>query len=174
MANKKTFTTQLVIMALLVALEIILTRFLSIETPTLRIGFGFLPVAIMAILYGPWWTGGAGIVGDIVGMMLFPKAVFFPGFTLTAFLTGVLYGLILYKKPATWNRTLVAVTVVNVICSLGLDTLWLSIMYGDSFLVLMPVRLLKTAIMIPLSTILIYLLWNRVVSKVTESLHTYQ
>jgi ECF transporter S component (folate family) len=164
--KKKSFTTQLVVMALLIALEIILTRFLSIETPTLRIGFGFLPVAIMAILYGPWWTGAAGIVGDLVGMTLLPKAAFFPGFTLTAFLTGVLFGFILYKKPITWKRTLVAALAVNLICSLGLDTLWLSMMYGDSFLVLLPVRLIKAAIMIPVETFMIYLVWTRVVSKV--------
>lgn len=168
--RKKTFTTQLVIMALLIALEIILTRFLSIETPTLRIGFGFLPVAIMAILYGPWWTGGAGVVGDIVGMMIFPKAAFFPGFTFTAFLTGVLFGLFLYKRDITWKQTLLAVITVNIICSLCLDTLWLSIMYGDSFLFLMPARLLKTAIMIPVETVTIYLVWSRGVSNAVKSI----
>lgn len=166
--KKNSFTTQLVVMALLIALEIILTRFLSIETPTLRIGFGFLPVAIMAILYGPWWTGAAGVISDLVGMMLMPKAAFFPGFTLTAFLTGAIFGLILYKKQITWKRTLIAVLTVNIICSLGLDTLWLSMMYGDSFLVLLPARLVKTAIMIPLQTILIYSVWTRAISKVNK------
>ena len=168
--KKESFTTQLVVMALLIALEIILTRFLSIETPTMRIGFGFLPVAIMAILYGPWWTGAAGIVGDLVGMMLFPKAAFFPGFTLTAFLTGVIYGLFLYKKPVSWKRTFVAVLTVNVICSLCLDTIWLSMMYGDSFLVLLPMRLVKAAIMIPVATIMIYLVWTRAISKALPTL----
>jgi len=164
--NKKSFTTQLVVMALLIALEIILTRFLSIETPFLRIGFGFLPVAIMAILYGPWWTGAAGIVGDLVGMTLMPKAAFFPGFTLTAFLTGVIFGLVLYKKQITWKRTLVAALAVNIICSLCLDTVWLSMMYGDSFLALLPIRLIKVIIMIPVETLLIYTVWTRAVSKV--------
>lgn len=159
--KKRPLTTQLVVMALLIALEIILTRFLSIETPTLRIGFGFLPVAMMAILYGPLWTGAAGVVGDIAGMMLMPKAAFFPGFTLTAFLTGVLYGLFLYKKEVTWKRTLAAVLTVNVLCSLCLDTLWLSIMYGDAFIALLPMRLIKAAIMIPLQTLLIYMVWNK-------------
>jgi ECF transporter S component (folate family) len=166
--NKKSFTTQLVVMALLIALEIILTRFLSIETPTLRIGFGFLPVAIMAILYGPWWTGAAGIVGDLVGMTLMPKAAFFPGFTFTAFLTGVIFGLILFKKPITWTRSFSAALAVNIICSLCLDTLWLSIMYGDSFLVLLPMRLIKVIIMIPVETILIYTVWTRAVSKIMK------
>lgn len=166
--KKSSFTTQLVVMALLVALEIILTRFLSIETPTLRIGFGFLPVAIMAILYGPWWTGAAGIAGDLIGMTLMPKAAFFPGFTLTAFLTGVFYGMFLHKKEISWLRVLAASTFVNVVCSLGLDTLWLSIMYGDAFLVLLPVRLVKAAIMIPLQTVLIYLLWNKGLKKIVD------
>lgn len=164
--QKKSFTNQLVVMALLIALEIILTRFLSIETPTLRIGFGFLPVAIMAIMYGPWWTGAAGIVGDLVGMALMPKAAFFPGFTLTAFLTGVIFGFILYKKKVTWKRTLVAAIAVNVICSLCLDTLWLSMMYGDGFLILLPTRLLKVIIMIPLETLIIYTVWTRAISKI--------
>lgn len=166
--KKSSFTTQLVVMALLVALEIILTRFLSIETPTLRIGFGFLPVAVMAILYGPWWTGAAGVAGDLIGMTLMPKAAFFPGFTLTAFLTGVFYGLFLHKKEITWLRVLAASAFVNVVCSLGLDTLWLSIMYGDAFLALLPFRLVKAAIMIPLQTVLVYLVWNKGLKKITE------
>ena len=37
------------VLAFLIALEIILTRFCSIQTPIVRIGFGFLPVAMMGI-----------------------------------------------------------------------------------------------------------------------------
>ena len=97
-----------------------------------------------------------------------PKAAFFPGFTLTAFLTGVIFGLVLYKKPVTWKRTFVAALLVNVICSLCLDTVWLSMMYGDSFLVLLPARLLKAVIMIPLETVIIQVVWTRAISKVNN------
>jgi ECF transporter S component (folate family) len=44
----------LTLMAILIALQIILTRFLSILVfPWLRIGFGFLPIAAVGMLLGP-------------------------------------------------------------------------------------------------------------------------
>ena len=57
--EQKSNTKRLVVLAFLIALEIILTRFCSIQTPIVRIGFGFLPVAMMGILYGPIWAGSA-------------------------------------------------------------------------------------------------------------------
>ncbi|WP_313470196.1 folate family ECF transporter S component, partial [Carnobacterium sp.] len=72
--NKKKFDARSIsIIGLLMALDIILTRFVAIETPIVRIGFGFLPVAIIAMLYGPWIAGIAAAITDFMGIMLFPK-----------------------------------------------------------------------------------------------------
>ena len=54
--NKSNYLTIIVTTALLIALDVILTRFLSIQTQFLRIGFGFLPVAVAGIAYGPFWV----------------------------------------------------------------------------------------------------------------------
>ncbi len=43
--------------AMLVAMEIVLNRFVSIKTPFLKIGLSFVPVVMGAMLYGP--VGGA-------------------------------------------------------------------------------------------------------------------
>ena len=94
---KNNSVKKLVEISLLIALEVILTRFCSINTATLRIGFGFLPIAIIAMMYGPLSAGVAYALGDLLGMMIFPNGSYFPGFTLTAFLTGVIYGLVLFK-----------------------------------------------------------------------------
>ena len=51
MERKRTNTEKLVITAILIALEVILTRFVGISTPMLRISFGFLPMVIVA-MYG--------------------------------------------------------------------------------------------------------------------------
>ena len=91
---KNNSVKKLVEISLLIALEVILTRFCSINTATLRIGFGFLPIAIIAMMYGPLSAGVAYALGDLLGMMIFPSGSYFPGFTLTAFLTGVIYGLV--------------------------------------------------------------------------------
>ena len=148
-------TKTLAIMALMIAIEIILTRVLSIQTPTVRISFGFLPIALLAVMYGPLYAGIAAAIADFMGVMLFPVAGFFPGFTLTAFLMGITYGIFLYNHPKKMTRILVAVLIVVVILQLGLDTFWLSIIMDQGVLGLLPGRLLRTAIMIPAQIICI-------------------
>ena len=159
---------KLVEISLLIALEIILTRFCSINTAILRIGFGFLPIAIIAMMYGPLSAGIAYAIGDLLGMMIFPSGSFFPGFTLTAFLTGVVYGLVLYKKPKTWGRIILAVCIVCLGINLCLDTVWLHILMGQGYLELLPTRVLKVAVMIPIQTILIGIVWKKIVIKIAK------
>lgn len=164
--EKKSATSRLVIMAFLIAMEIILTRFCSINTPILRIGFGFLPVATMGILFGPLWAGIGYAVGDLLGMLIFPSGAYFPGFTLTAFLTGFIFGLFLHKNEITWKCVLPASLTVIIGCNLLLDTLWLSILMGDGFIALLPTRIFKCVVMLPVHLILIPLVWNRIVSRI--------
>ena len=154
-------TNALVVMAFLMTTEIIFTRFLSFQTPIVRIGTGFLPMSMMAILYGPFWTGFAYAACDLIGMVLFPRGAFLPGFTLTAFLTGVIYGLVLHNKPIRWGRTFVAALIVGLFCNLFLDTIWLHIYFGHAIIVLLPMRLLRVGITIPLQTVLIYVVNKR-------------
>lgn len=161
----KSNTTRLVVMAFLIALEIILTRFCSINTPILRIGFGFLPVAMMGIMYGPLWSGIGYAIGDVLGMMIFPSGTYFPGFTLTAFLTGFAFGLFLHNKNITWKRVLPASLIILLGVNLCLDTFWLSILMGNAFIALIPTRILKCVLMLPVHLILIPLVWNRILSK---------
>ena len=85
----KTFNTRtLVTMGLLLALEIVLSRFLSINAWNIKIGFNFVPVAVAALLYGPLGGAIVAAMGDFLGAILFPIGPYFPGFTFTAFLTG--------------------------------------------------------------------------------------
>ena len=165
--DKRSATTRLVVMAFLIALEVILTRFCSINTPILRIGFGFLPVAMMGIMYGPIWSAIGYAVGDILGMLIFPSGIFFPGFTVTAALTGLVFGFFLHnKKEITWRTVLPASLIIILVLNLCLDTLWLSIMFGDAFIALIPTRIIKCIVMLPIHLVLIPLVWNRVMSKI--------
>ena len=165
--EKRSATTRLVVMAFLIALEIILTRFCSINTPILRIGFGFLPVAMIGALYGPIWAAVGYAIGDILGMIIFPSGIFFPGFTVTAVLTGFVFGLFLHnKEKITWKTVLPASLIIILALNLCLDSLWLSIMYGDAFIALLPTRIFKCVVMLPIHLILIPLVWNRVMSKI--------
>lgn len=147
-------TRTLAAIALLTALEIILSRFLSISMWNTKIGFSFLPVVVAAILYGPLAAGTVGALGDFIGAVLFPIGAYFPGFTLTAFLTGLVYGFFLYRKHG-WPQIIAAVGINQLILSLLLNTLWISILYGSVYGPLLISRLPQTAILIVVQLICI-------------------
>lgn len=165
MTKKRVDTSQLVVMAFLIALEIILTRFLSIQLPIARIGFGFLPVAITAIMFGPFWAAACYAVGDVLGMLIFPTNQYFIGFTLSAILTGILYGLILHNKKIDYKRSFIAAFIVLGLITLVLNTFWLHILMGKGFWAIMPTRIAEALLMLIVQTITIPFMWNKVFVK---------
>jgi ECF transporter S component (folate family) len=158
-------TKSLVMMGLLIAIEIVLTRFVSIQAWNLRIGFGFIPIAIAGMMLGPIRAGIVAAVADVIGAILFPAGTFFPGFTLTALLVGILYGIFLYKKTNT-GRIFMAIGIHQIILSLLLNTLWISILYGSPYWPLFTTRILQTAIMLPVEAICLVALCNKKVSRI--------
>ena len=164
--NKK-----IILSALLLALLIILSRFLSIKTPILTISFSFVPTMLCAIWLGPKWTVLINVLGDLIGATLFPSGAFFIGYTITTALAALIYGLLLYKKEEdTYRekqfiiRVILASVLVTVIANIGLNTLWLSITTGKAFMVLLSARIVKELIMIPIKVIVIIFL-ERVLRK---------
>ena len=136
----------LTLASLLIALEVVLSRFLSISAWNTKIGFAFVPVVLAALLLGPLWAGIVGALADFLGALLFPIGAYFPGFTLTAFLMGLCYGLLLYKKQDFW-RIAMAVAVHQLVLSLLLNTLWISLLYGSPYYPLLISRLPQCAIL---------------------------
>lgn len=160
---------KMVYLGLFIALEIILTRFLSIQTPIVRIGFAFLPIALSGMMFGPIYSGIAAAIADVVGMMLFPTGgAYFVGFTITSFLSGAVYGIILYNKRKSILRISIAVIIVSVVLSLGLDTLWLSIITGQGYVALLPARIIKCAVMIPIQVPIIQIVWRYAVRQIYD------
>lgn len=164
--NTNRHLTILACSALLIALDIILTRFLAINTQFLRISLGMIPVAVAGMAFGPLWGGLVGAIGDILGMLIFPSGAYFPGFTVTAALTGIVYALFVYKKEAKVISIALASAIVCIGLNLLLDTLWLNIMYGSGFLAILPARTVKCILNIPIYTIILHLLWTKVLTRI--------
>ena len=118
-------TKKLTTLAILVAMHIILSRFLSYSVWNMKIGFDFLPVAVAAVLYGPAGAAAVGALGDFVGAILFPIGPYFPGYTLSAALSGAVLGIFLHKKQPL-PRVLCAVAVNQWLISLLLTSFWIS------------------------------------------------
>jgi ECF transporter S component (folate family) len=140
---------------MLVAVGVALSFTKIVLSPVLEISFDFLPLAAGGLLYGPVVGGIMGVVGDVLGYLVRPNGPFFPGFTLNALISGSLYGFFLYRRPVTWSRVIAVSAVLIVVINLGLNPLWLSVMYGKAFVVLLTGRLLKNAVMFPINTALL-------------------
>lgn len=158
--NKK-----IILGALLLALEIILARFLSIKTPIVTIGFSFVPAILCAIWLGPKWSILIAIIADLIGATLFPFGSFFIGYTVTSGVAAAIYGFLLYKKEEDSYtekqfiiRMILAVIIVTVVANIGLNTLWLKITTGKAFMVLLASRIVKELIMVPIKIILMLFL----------------
>lgn len=162
-------TKVLVYLSLLISMEIILTRFISIKTPIVRIGFGFVPIALSGIMFGPWITGLMAALCDILGMLIFPSGAYFPGFTFSAFIGGVTYGFFLHDKNTSVFPVIFAVLVNTIFVDLFLNTVWLYMMTHKAILALLPTRIVSNAAMFPIKAFVIYTLWA-ILSKVIKKI----
>jgi len=151
---KKQKISMLATLGMLLAIEIVLSRFCSISAWNIKIGFSFVPIAVAAVLYGAAPAAAVAALGDFVGAILFPIGPYFPGFTLTAALTGAVLGLFLHKRQ-TVGRIGGAVAVNQLVLSLLLNTLWISVLYGAPYGPLFLTRIVQTAVLIPVQFIVI-------------------
>ena len=150
-------TRVLVFCALMLALEVVLGNVTSIQLgPTLRISFQYLASAATGLLLGPVPALLTAALADLVGFMIRPMGSYFFGFTLSAAVSGLIYGLFFYCREVKLWRVLLAKLLVTVLVYAILNTLWLQMLYGDSFMVLLPTRLLKNLIQFPVDAILLY------------------
>lgn len=161
---------KIIIIGMLIACQVITGRFLTISTPFMKIGFTFIPIAISAILFGPVWAGIGAAIGDIVTAILLPYG-YFPGFTLSAFVTGAIYGFFLYRKSENIWKITCCVLVINITVSIFLQTYWLYLLTGQGYLVVLPMRIIQNAIMTPIQILGIRLIAHRVV-KLERGLHS--
>ncbi len=153
-ADYRLHLLKLSLAALFMSLSIILTRYVSIyPVPSIRIGFGSLPIQLAGIFLGPIWGAAVGLIGDPLGFALNPVGTYHIGFTLSAILNGVIPALIarLFLSKETKDKdkyhltqiriAFVTTLMITVICSVFLNTLWLSQMLGTDYKTLLVTRL---------------------------------
>ena len=152
-------TRKLTALAMLTALNVVMAEVMKFPVipKVLELSFGFLPIAVCGMLFGPLPTMAVAVVGDIVGALIFSGGDFFFGYTLTALLTGLFYGLFLHKAGFSWGRLLLCQLLVSLVCYAGLNTLWAYTMgYGRS-VQYMTTRLTVNAVAYPVYVGVLYL-----------------
>ena len=95
---------------LVCAMAIVLESFpVYILGPSLKIYFSFVVVSLGCAYYGPVVGMIAGGIIDSVGFLLAGYGEpYFPGYLITAVLSGLIYGVLLYKRRPTLLRILLS------------------------------------------------------------------
>ncbi|MDR1468826.1 MAG: folate family ECF transporter S component [Spirochaetaceae bacterium] len=167
---------QLVLAGLLLAVAIVFRQFLRIPiTPTLRLTLSFVPYILAGWLLGPVWAGVVGVVGDILGMVLFPTGAFFPGYTFNELLTCLIYGFFLFNRPVDrrlFVRLVISLVLVHLVVQLGLNTLWLSVQAKQAFIVLLPPRVIANIARFPIELAAMFFLLRLIEKPVDRYLRT--
>ena len=122
LSNTKTLT----LAAMLTAIGIVLGYFKFPINQFIEIRFAFVPLCLAGLLLGPGIAGVMGILVDVGGFLMYPTGPFFPGFTFSSMMTGVIFGLFLYKKRVTLQRMIVTMVTYTVVVGVLLNSIWLN------------------------------------------------
>ena len=160
--KKRIFPVETItITAMLIACQVVLGNLLQVPLLGKQYNFGFIPIALAGALMGPVPAMLVGGLGDLIGAHIFPAGAYFPGFTLTNVLVGLVCGLILHGRKPSWRRVIAAVVISLAGFNLLLNSLWLSMLAyvpGRGYLMWVAVRAPNYLIEVPVNVALCYLL----------------
>ena len=153
------------ICAMMLALRVIFGVFANSLLPFLpyvKVGLTFIPIVIVAILYGPVCAAIVSAAGDILSIILNNPTGFAitPGITVCCVIEGILYGVVLYHTACKLYKAIIAQAAVIVLCTIPLNTLALYLLYHFPF---EEILFYRTVVLIPfgaVQVVAIYYLWK--------------
>ena len=137
----------LVILALMIGLNIVLSRFVSIKAMNFKISFTFLTIVLSAYFYGYYGAIMVALFGDLLGALLFPIGPYNPLLTLTSIMCAVVYAYFFYKKDLSNKNIILACLINRFIISLFINTTIISLMYNLSFKATFITRIYSSTVM---------------------------
>lgn len=155
-------TKKLAILGMMIALHIILNSVATIPTPMNRFGPSFLVMALSGGLFGP---GGGAVVGglsDFIRANAMPQGGnYFPGFTITSIIAGLIYGFFLYnKEPKAW-RIACASLLVDLVPNFLINSYWLSMLRGITYTQSLYMRLVPAVFQAQLKLIIMLIVYPK-------------
>lgn len=148
------------ICGMLLALRIVLgyyANFTLAAFPGVKFSLVFIPTAICGMILGPVPTAIMGGCGDMLSFFLNSTGgAYFPGWTINAALSGLVYGMLLYKNNATLPRVIISKLIITIFVELLLGTFWLTVQYGFPYFEYLAARALKQLVTTPFEIIVIF------------------
>ncbi len=127
--SAKLTSRSMAVLAMLCALYTALGFFAINPTPTLKIGFSFLALAISCALFGFWPNVIFAIIADFLGWVVHPVGAYVPFFALILIVKALIYSVFFYKKkPVRIPQILAAEFLAALICNVLLNPLLLTVL----------------------------------------------
>ena len=159
---KKNVTRNLVFMALLCAISVVLSRVLAINTHTIRISFGSVPIVLAGLFFGPVAGAMVGFVADVIGCVFLSGFGYTPLLALSPILMGALPAVLVKKLgwggDFKWWQIAAVVFPAEILGPICWTTFGLHLLYGTPLLALLATRIPLYLITGALDSLLIFLL----------------
>lgn len=159
----KSHISKIVFTAVMIALNVVLERFLAFQIESNHITISVITVAFAAVFLGTPYAIAVSAIGDILGAIIAPTGPYFPGFTLTNILTALCIGLLI-SKNVTIARTTIAIVLNKIFGTLILNSIWVAILYKggiDAFPAYMVTRIPQAVVMAIVEIVLIILIFHK-------------
>lgn len=164
-------------LGVLIAMQIVLARFAVIPVgDMMRFSTSFIPVVIGARLFGI--AGGMAVygIGDLVGAIAFPTGgAFFPGYTVTAVIVGLIFGLFLRptknEETALQRNIKIVLSVLStqLVGSFLLNSFWRSFQTGTPYGAVLLTRLPQCLVSVVVQTLFMVLFLEKICKVISRN-----
>ena len=161
----------LTLAGIITAASIVLESFpIYLLGTSLKIYFSFLVISLGCYVYGPAVGILVGFANDTLGFLISSFGEpYFPGYLITAMLSGLIYGTLLYRQRITVLRLVVVRLVINYGSNVLLGSVWKAMLYGNGYYYYCTTGLIKNIIMLPIEVLLMMLMFQLALPALARS-----
>ena len=161
----------LTLAGIITAASIVLESFpIYLLGTSLKIYFSFLVISLGCYVYGPAVGILVGFANDTLGFLISSFGEpYFPGYLITAMLSGLIYGTLLYRQRITLLRLVVVRLVINYGSNVLLGSVWKAMLYGKGYYYYFTTGLVKNTIMLPIEVLLMVLMFQLALPALARS-----
>ena len=161
----------LTLAGIITAASIVLESFpIYLLGTSLKIYFSFLVISLGCYVYGPAVGILVGFANDTLGFLISSFGEpYFPGYLITAMLSGLIYGTLLYRQRITVLRLVVVRLVINYGSNVLLGSVWKAMLYGKGYYYYFTTGLVKNTTMLPIEVLLMMLMFQLALPALARS-----
>ena len=161
----------LTLAGIITAASIVLESFpIYLLGTSLKIYFSFLVISLGCYVYGPAVGILVGFANDTLGFLISSFGEpYFPGYLITAMLSGLIYGTLLYRQRITVLRLVVVRLIINYVSNVLLGSVWKAMLYGKGYYYYFTTGLIKNTTMLPIEVLLMVLMFQLALPALARS-----